>query len=314
MHLEVLNGDWAANHLPEDGGGNMYRASTGGHNADLSYGTTPNYFLNRGYTKTSNTSEDDWSDLIHLTDVLNNTPNSNYVAAVSQVVNVELWMRYFAVMSMLSSLETSIANGQGDDYSMYRGLNDTRFLLLPHDLDTCIGEGDTAPQPSANLFRMIPAVNPGSVVPVLNRFMTNAAFVPFYYRELKRLLDTTFSPPQFNPLLDRLLAGWVPQTDIDRMKNYQIQRNNYVRSVIPLNLTATNSLPVINGYPQSSSATASLNGRANVLETRSVLVNGVAANWVPWQGAWNIAGVALTPASTVSSCRRSTRAARNCSE
>jgi hypothetical protein len=290
VHLEVLGGDWAARHLPDDGDGNAYRASSGSHSATLSYGTTPEFFLSRGYSKTSNQSENDWSDLIHLTDVLNNTPDSNYVAAVSEVVNVELWMRYFAVMTMLTSLETSIASGNGDDYSLYRGVVDPRFILLPHDLDTCMGEGDSGAQPNTALFRMV-----GTGVPVLGRFMTNNAFVPLYFNELQRMLDTTFSAPEFNALLDRVLGGWIPQPDIERMKSYQVQRNNFIRSQIPLSLTATSSLPVVNGFSTSTSGTAALNGRANVLTTRFVRVNGLPANWLNWQGVWNITGLALSP-------------------
>ena len=30
-------------------------------------------------------------------------------------------------------------NGRGDDYAMYRGIEDPRFWLVPHDLDTILG-------------------------------------------------------------------------------------------------------------------------------------------------------------------------------
>lgn len=290
VHMEPLGGEWAENHLPEDGDGNVYRASTGGHNADLSYGTTAGYFQNRGYSKASNSSENDWSDLIALTDVLNNTADGAYAARVRTVVNVEAWMRYFAVMSMMTSLETSIATGRGDDYSMYRGVADPRFILLPHDLDTILGDGDSGAQPNAGLFRMM-----NNVVPVLNRFMAHPEFAPIYYRELLRMLDTSFSPAEFNPLLDRLLGDWVPQTDINRIKAYQVTRNNFVRSQIPLALTITNNLVRLNGYPRTTAPSTSFSGRANVLETRSVRVNGQLANWTITSGSWSIANLPLRP-------------------
>ncbi len=290
VHMEPLSGEWAENHIPDDGDGNVYRASTGGHNADLSYGTSAGYFQNRGYSKASNSSENDWSDMIELTDVLNNTPDVAYAAQVRTVVNVEAWMRYFAVMSMMTSLETSIATGRGDDYSMYRGISDPRFILLPHDLDTILGDGDSGAQPNAGLFRMM-----NNVVPVLNRFMSNPEFAPIYYRELLRMLDTSFSPAEFNPLLDRLLGDWVPQTDINRIKAYQVTRNNYVRSQIPLVLTITNNLVRLNGYPRTTAPSTSFSGRANVLETRSVRVNGQLANWTVTSGSWSIANLPLRP-------------------
>jgi hypothetical protein len=293
-YVEPLGGEWAGHHMPQDGGGNLYRASTGNHNADLTYSTDPNYFINRGYSKTANTTENDWSDLIALTDALNNSSDANYVAAVSQRANVEEWMRYFAFMSTVTSLETSLATGRGDDYSIYRGEIDPRFILLPHDLDTIMGRGDTAANTAENLFRMINPPNANANVPVLNRFMTNNAHVWIYYRELLRMIDTVLSPTEVNPLIDRLLTGWA-DAEGTLMKNNQAARTAYIRSQIPLSLTVTSALPVVSGFPQTASPTIALNGGANVIETRAVKVNGLGANWLNWRGTWTISNVPVDP-------------------
>jgi len=57
---------------------------------------------------------------------------------VERKANHELFMRYFAVGTVLSYYETSMFRGVGDDYAMYRGVNDPRFLLIPHDFDTVL--------------------------------------------------------------------------------------------------------------------------------------------------------------------------------
>lgn len=294
--VEVINGDWAQNHLPEDDGGNVYRGSTGNHSATLSYlGTDFTSYINAGYSKTANSSQNEWTDLFHLTEVLTSASDLDYVSAVREVVNVEMWMRYFALFTVTTSMETSLATGRGDDFAMYRGLNDPRFLLVPHDLDTILGQGDTVGNVNANLFRMCPTVNGGANTFVLNRFMTNAAFVPIYYRELKRLVDTTFSPGQLDPLIDNLLGSYVPSQTRAAMKQFAVNRNAYIRSQIPTNLTVNVGLSQSSGYFQSFSPSVSLGGEANVIDTRSLRVNGVLANWIPWLRNWNISGVALNP-------------------
>jgi hypothetical protein len=304
VYEEPFNGDWAATHIPQDGGGNLYRASIGSHTADLSYDPNVSYYLNRGYTKTSNTSENDWTDFLALTDALNNSSDANFAAAVSQWANMEMWMRYFAFMNVITSMETSIANGRGDDYALYRGVNDPRFILLPWDLDTVMGEGDwtaDAASQAANIFRMVPAAGaqvPGFQNPnvaILDRIFTNNAFVGFYYRECKRMVDTTFSASQLNPLLDRLLQDFVPQNIIDGMKNYQAGRNAVILSQIPLALTVSNLPPAVSGYPQTVSATIALSGAAPVIDTAEVRVNGVSADWLRWRGIWSRSGIALNP-------------------
>lgn len=291
--LEVLNADWAEEHIPTDPDGNMYRASIGAHTADLNYlGTSPNSYMSAGYTKTSNASENDWSDLINLTFVLNNTPDVNYTAAVSQVVNVREWMKYFAVLVLMEYSETSLGSGEGDDYSMYRGNVDPRFLLLAHDFDTIFGQGDTGGNINESIFIAADA----SDQPAVARFLTWQDFVPLYYAELNHLLNTTFSEQELSPLFDRLLTGLVPQGTIDSMKAFATARNNYVRSQIRLNLTINSTgLPVVNGLLRATNSTVALSGFGNVIETRSIRVRGALANWNPVNGAWSVPAVNLNP-------------------
>src|SRR5438876_10613949 len=140
-------------------------------------------------------------------------------------------MLYLAAFTLTDSIERSLATGQGDDYSMDRGVHDRRFMWLAHDWDTILGEGDTAGNVSDNLFRMCPVVNPGANTPVLNRFMLNPEFVPLYFKHLKELCDTTFSPAQLNPMLDDALGYLVGLGQggvLDRMKTFAAQRRAYV--------------------------------------------------------------------------------------
>lgn len=295
--LEVLNADWAENHFPRDPDGNVYRGSTGQHSATLNYlGTNPPSYMQAGYSKTSNASENDWSDLIALTFALNSTADdATYAGDVRQVADVDMWMRYFALFTMLTSMETSFGTGRGDDYAMYRGIVDPRFILIPHDLDTILGQGDTPGNVTANIFRMVPAVNGQANTFVLNRFMRHPELAPIYYRELKRMIDTTFAAAELNPLIDRLLTDFVPANTITAMKNFAAARRAYVLSQIPLQLTATTALPIVNGYPRSTAPTVALNGIANAIDTRSVRVNGSLANWTAWVGTWTNTSVALNP-------------------
>jgi hypothetical protein len=288
VHLEELDTDFAENHFPLDADGNVYRASRPG--GDLTYrGTNPQNYINAGYSKQSNVSENDWSDLINLTFVLNNTPDSEYAAAVRRVVNVDEWVNYFAMMIMVGYNETSLgSNGDPDDFSMYRGAKDPRFLLLPHDHDTDFGEGDTPMPTSSPIFR-------ATANPVVNRFLRHPEFAPLYYAALKRMAETTFSASEIEPLFDQALGDWVPPQRVRDMKNWVAARRGFVLSQIPLNLTVSSALPVVNGYYQTTTSTISLNGLGNVIDTRFIRVNGTIAQWSPVGGAWSITGVPVQP-------------------
>ncbi len=316
VELEAWDAVYAQEHYPQDSEGNIYRGSKYPWDARLTYlGTDPSAYQGQrgaGYYKASNQSENDWTDLMRLCAVLNtNTPDDAvYAQAVSQVVNVENWMRVLATFSLLGSGETALFTGFGDDFASYRGVKDPRFVLLGHDYDAVLGAGSGSAPYNASLFRMCPFLHnlyPGQNwnapepyrgdenVTVLNRFMTNAWFAPIYYKTVTELLDTTFQPAVVSRTLDRFLGDWVAANVITTMKIYATNRCNYARSRIPLGLQVTDAPTVVSGYPRSTSPIAALGGVANAIETRSVLVNGSPAEWTAWRAAWRHSEVALQP-------------------
>src|ERR1041385_4490021 len=130
---------------------------------------------------------------------------------------------------------------------------------------------------------------------VMDRFMKTPQFAPVYFAQLKQLAETTFAPSQMNPLLDQLFTGFLPALNIANFKAFNAAQRNDVLAQIPLALTASSPLLVQNGYPHSTIATAALNGTANAIDTRTVLVNGASATWTAWQGTWTISNVTLRP-------------------
>lgn len=289
IHLEGTDADYAANHFPDDSKGNLYRCQSWSyHAAKLDYkGTHWVDYANEGYTKQSNGSDNDWSDLIQLTYALNSTPDADYVQAVRQSANVDEWMLYFAFNAVIDNRETTLANGSGDDYSIYRGIKDPRFLLLSHDWDTVMGQG-TGGIGSYTLFQ-------ATSISSMNRFLKHPAFVPIYFKKLKELSETVFSPAQLDPVLDRLLSGVVPSSTIETMKADAASRVVDILSQIPLHLTVSTTFTTNNGYARTTNAVVNLTGLANAIDTRTVKVNGNAATWSAWEAKWSITGVGLQP-------------------
>jgi len=273
--VEPLNGEFAASHFPDDDDGNLYR---GRYSADLFFaGTDPDAYRST-YTKETNEELDDWSDLIHLLDVLNNTPEESFLQEVEQVVNIDQWVRYFALDSLLGNLEGGLGTGRGDDYAIYRGTVDTRFILVPHDLDTLMGRGRT-PQPYRNIFAY-------ANVTGLRRLLAHPDVVARYYGQFVELTETIYKPEIVEILLDQHIGGFVPQSEIDEMTQFVADRIDGVLAQFSLELTAGCELPLSGQYYVSTRPTVAVEGLANPIETRSVLVNGTLAEWVPTDSAW----------------------------
>jgi len=315
--VEVLDANWADKHFPDDSAGNLYRCtyySDGVHPrtyADLDYkedpGQTPDpndYRLN--YPKQTNESADDWSDLFILIDKLNNNsiPDSDFVSEVSKVLDLEKWMRYFAVDAMIGNREGSLATGIGDDYAMYRGVIEPRFKLIPHDIDTILGRGDQSYQPQRSIFVY-------DDVDGLRRLFRHPDVVKLYYKQYHDLAETVFAPANFDPLVDYLLGNWISSSEIngssgikqfikDRANN--ILYGGYPQSddnpQIPQDFTITAPQRTADDYTYTNHSAVTFSGTANAIKTRSVCVNGLIVpefNWSQRNGTWSIDDIILKP-------------------
>jgi len=276
-HVEVIDSDFASNHFPDDAGGNAYKCMRDFGPADLQYrGSDPDDYRN-SYFKTTNEAQDDWSDLMDLCYVMSETPDDIYVEEVKRVADVEKWIRFFAMNALLDNSETSLANGYGDDYFLFSGVEDPRFVLIQHDLDTIFGRSGST---TSSIFRSSP-------IRTIDRFLKHPEFIGRYYYHLKDLIETILSPEQLRPFLDNLLGDFVPPSQIQNMMNFVEVRNQYVLSLIPSELTVETDLPLSNGYYQSSANSFILYGTADAIKTRSVLVNGQMAEFSPVEGTWD---------------------------
>ena len=282
---EVIDGDFAKRQFPLDGSGAIYRGQRQDvpvqQHANLDYlGDDPASYRAL-YFKRTELAADDWTDLIELTRVLSTTAAAMYADEVKRVVDVEQWARYFAANSLLNNQETSPVNGQGDDYFMRRGVRDRRFQLLPYDLDTLVGGGFPAGNPADPLFQLV-----GRRVPAFERFLTHPQFAPRFFREIRRLATTVWSPPEFERVADRVLGGRIPAVRLAAMKTYFADRVAFALGAIPSRLTAATGVPGGDGR-------VGLSGVADPTLTREIRVNGVTADWEPWTTRWNLNALGL---------------------
>ncbi|MHC4500485.1 MAG: CotH kinase family protein, partial [Planctomycetota bacterium] len=260
----------------------------------------------KNYPKQTNGAQDDYSDLTDLIDKLNNPriPDTTFVAEAGRVLNLEQWTLYLAADALAGNREGGLTNGRGDDYALYRGVKDTRFWLLPHDLDTLLGQGDHDYRPQYDIFNY-------AGVTGLNRLLNDPDVIKLYYSQYRTLINTVFAPENVFPLIDQLLGDWVPDSEIEGtrgIKQFIIDRTNSILyggypgggddPQVPQQLTINSGLPVVNGFHRSNVPVTTLAGTANAIETRSIRVNGrlvAEADWSQRNGTWSIGGILLDP-------------------
>jgi len=227
IQVEGVNEDYLRRVFPEDSSGNLYRGE--GHSfrtgvpygADFAYhGEDPNAY--KPYIKQTNEVENDFTDIIHLCDVFTNTPDEQFEEALSELINVEEWITYFAVNTCFNNLEGAIYRDVGDDYYIYHYPFDGKWYIIPWDLDTILDD------PTETIFRQ--------TVPSIVRFLSVPTFRLMYYRKLQHLLDYEFSERQMFPSIDSLQGKFSAAT-LQGYKNVVSGRIADIRSQIATELT-----------------------------------------------------------------------------
>ena len=230
VHVEPLGGEFVDNNLPNDNAGNLYKKVRPDVDWAFRNGDVGQYLAD-GWSKSTNSAATDWSDLDEFLRVMNQASGApDYIAQVEAVADLGQWMRWFGVMSLLANGETNASSGTDDDYSIYRGAIDTRFIFVPHDLDTILGAGDesTIADPNSTLFDMIEPGERGDILNPLVPLFNTPEIRTRYFQALRTLVQTSFSKARFDELLRNHLAGWVPQAEIEARISWMDQRRAFV--------------------------------------------------------------------------------------
>ncbi len=290
VHNEAPNGDYANRH--QLGQADVYRCMRdySGRDPDLSYrGESPDQYW-FDYTKETNQSENQWGGLIALLRATDPsfTPDAQYVEELQTRIHATNWVRYFALNTLLVNRETSLGSGVGDDYMMYQDVGTGKFQLVPWDMDTILGQGDTASATNVDLFV-------ATRIPSIQRFLKHPTFAPLYYEQLQGLCNSVFLPERLRELVKRAWGGWVDEAVLEATLRFAEDRRAFVLSQIPSQLTLEHGLPQRNGYAFATNGVVTLWGRADAIQTRSVEVNGVSASWSAWQAQWQANEIPLNP-------------------
>lgn len=187
LDVEQVDEYLLARQFPDDHGGNLYRGEPG---ADLSYlGADPDAYRSL-YLKRTNRADDDFSDVIALTDALTNAPDATFQAKFEVLADAAQWVRWFAVQAVAYNEEGALWRGSGDDYFLYRRPSDSRFVLLSWDHDACFND------PWGSIW------TPN--LPSVRRVLEHPPYTRLYYQNIAALMQNEFSHDAMYARIDAL--------------------------------------------------------------------------------------------------------------
>lgn len=120
--------------------GNLYKCN---FSADLNYlGDDPDLYklINNGervYEQDNQADTDDYSDLAHFIDVLNNTPEEEFLCEIEMIFEVNEYLKYIAIDIVIGNWDGPLINK--NNFFLYSNPATGKFEYLPYDLDNTFG-------------------------------------------------------------------------------------------------------------------------------------------------------------------------------
>lgn len=142
---EIINDDFLKNHfVKEERDGWLYKANIGSSFED--WGTDKDRYK-QVWEKKTYEDEDDWSDLMNLATVLNQTPADQLEAKINEVLDVDSFLTALALDNITVNLDSYVVMTQ--NFYVYRRPTDNKFEWLVWDPSLAFGSfpgGVTAAQ------------------------------------------------------------------------------------------------------------------------------------------------------------------------
>ncbi len=198
-----------------DGSGNLYKCL---YPADLHFkGMNPDLYKEefwgrRAYDLKTNTEEEDYSDLAHFINVLNNYEGQGFQCELERIFDVDNYLKVIAIDILLSNWDGPIVNK--NNFYLYHDPCTGRITYLPYDLDNTMGI-DWFGVDWANTFVYFWSNISGDYRPIFEKLMAVEEYRKRFSFYMAQIIDTHFNYSDLSPYLDEKLAMLSPYRQND---------------------------------------------------------------------------------------------------
>jgi len=167
----------------------------------------------------TNENRPDHSALFRLLDIINNEPDETFPAEIEEVLDVDEFLRFLAVSTVIVHLDNYL--GTGRNYYLYEA--DGYFTFVPWDLNLAFGSFDCIGldrERLINLYIDEPTCGPMADRPLVERLLSHQPYLDAYHGYLQSLLDGPFSVATMESLIDELADLIRPFIEPDELLGF----------------------------------------------------------------------------------------------
>lgn len=195
--------------------GNLFKSGDDGGEFTW-YGNNQNDYENYFKLKT-NDSLNDWSDLINLIDVINNTAPLNYSSTLETVFNSNSFIKYWAVCNLLTNLDSYLESTR--NFYIYHNLLTDKFDWIAWDVNESFGVFSSMNYP--NTFEYPLDASVGRVL--IDKLINIATYKDQYTDYLYNLNSNYVGTNWLNNKIDSIYSIIKPSVYADTLKMFTNQ-------------------------------------------------------------------------------------------
>ncbi len=245
--VEEINKTFLDDHFP-DKKGNLFKGDPSG---DLKWlGSTASLYYNKYELKT-NTTTNNWSDLVRLIDKIANTSAISFYDSLEAVMNTASTIKGWAHTNIFSNLDSYL--GSGHNYYIYDDSTTLKFGYIIWDVNESFGNftmGMTVAQIEA--LSMFFISNPQANRPLYQKMLANTTYKDMLVTEICNMANY-FSNANLDAKIDSLknMIMVDVQNDTNKFYTYTQFLNNITSTInVPGNPGGSN-IPGIKSFIQN---------------------------------------------------------------
>lgn len=200
--------------------GNLFKGDSRG---TLEWKGTDQQLYKGSYELNTNEDENNWSDLINLIDVINNSSPVDLKNKLEEVLNTPTYLKTWAAHNLFANLDSYI--GSGHNYYIYHDTNNDKFEWISWDCNETFGNfgmdgmyGTALETLSVYFIPKYPQIRP-----LTQKMLENTEYKTEYTNVIHQNLLNDFTAEKLFPIIDSL-ANWI-RADVyaDTAKMYSNQ-------------------------------------------------------------------------------------------
>jgi spore coat protein CotH len=224
-HAEQINKKFLSSRFGENSG-NLYKCSwpadlawLGSNQQTYKDIINPSPLNERAYELKTNETEDDYSDLVTLINVINNTPQASFKAAIDSVFDVQAYLKVLAAEVLIGHWDNYFYNK--NNYYLYHHAASGKFVHLPYDMDNTLGvQWGVSNINTRNINQWGNAQN--TAAPLTNKILAVPQFKKDYEFYIWQLCQQVYTENHLFAKLDSLKQQLLPAVTEDPFYNNQV--------------------------------------------------------------------------------------------